>query len=176
MDQLKREEALERRPISESYSQLISYILDNQNDDYLVVLDKTKDNPYQEKSKFPCKLLWWKRGRQVCFILTRSRKLIENQFLVHKFRCPKFLQKWINNLLKAEILDILISYFDLVKLVLSNSLYLVGRFTRSIRSSVCFRPSRLLSIYFRSPFGLFLVNFRPLLFKPCCHPCPILQF
>ena len=57
VEQLKREVALERRPISESYNQLISYILDNQNSDYLVVLDKNKDNPYQEKSKFPCKLL-----------------------------------------------------------------------------------------------------------------------
>ena len=58
VEQLQREVALERRPISEAIKELMDFILDSQNDDFLYNPDKSKPNPYQEKKTLGiCKLI-----------------------------------------------------------------------------------------------------------------------
>ena len=57
IEQLRIEESVERRPVSEACQELIQYILENQNKDYLLNPDKQLKNPWEKESKMPCLVL-----------------------------------------------------------------------------------------------------------------------
>ena len=55
VEQLKREIAFKRQPVSQCLDEFLKYILDNQKDDFLANYDKNIENPFIPKGKF-CKL------------------------------------------------------------------------------------------------------------------------
>lgn len=53
IEQLRIEESVQRRPVSEACQELIQYILQEQNKDYLVNVDKDLKNPWVKEAKIP---------------------------------------------------------------------------------------------------------------------------
>ncbi|XP_055386853.1 guanine nucleotide-binding protein subunit gamma-1-like [Condylostylus longicornis] len=51
VEQLRREAAIERQPISESCAKMLKYIAEHEQEDYLLVgFSSQKVNPFREKS------------------------------------------------------------------------------------------------------------------------------